>query len=121
MWLLVSFRAITLACFATNWTSIPPRCVSLHLPLCDRPLQLWDLVAGKVRTVLTHHKKAVRALVSHHREFTFLSGGADSIRKWALPEGVLLSNFSGHNSIVNCMALNQDGVLVSGGDDGSLK
>ena len=71
--------------------------------------------------MLTHHKKAVRGLVGHPREFSFVSGAADSIRKWALPEGVLLSSLTGHNAIVNCLAVNADDVLVSGGDDGSLK
>jgi pleiotropic regulator 1 len=74
-----------------------------------------------VRTVLTHHKKAVRGLVGHPREFSFVSGAADSIRKWALPDGVLLSSLAGHTAIVNCLAVSPDDVLVSGGDDGSLK
>jgi pleiotropic regulator 1 len=74
-----------------------------------------------VRTVLTHHKKAVRALVNHPRDFAFVSGAADNIKKWALPDGVFLRNFSGHNSIVNALAVNEDGVLVSGADDGTLR
>ncbi len=32
-----------------------------------------------------------------------------------------LHNLSGHNSSLNTLALNDDGVLVSGGDDGSLR
>ena len=71
--------------------------------------------------MLTHHKKAVRALVGHARDFAFVSGAADSIRKWALPEGVLVSSLAGHSAIVNALALNADDVLVSGGDDGSVK
>ena len=39
----------------------------------------------------------------------------------ALPEGKLVGSFSGHASIVNALALNADDVLVSGGDDGTLK
>ena len=31
-----------------------------------------------------------------------------------------LKNLSGHSSIVNCLAVNEDGVMVSGGDNGSL-
>lgn len=50
-----------------------------------------------------------------------MSGAADSLRKWALPDGVLVSNLVGHNSIVNAMAVNDEGVLVSAGDDGSMK
>jgi pleiotropic regulator 1 len=87
----------------------------------DCTIRLWDLAAGKVRTVLTHHKKSVRSLVAHPREFSFLSGAADRIKKWALPEGTLVGNLSGHDAIVNSLAINADDVLVSGGDDGSLR
>lgn len=31
-----------------------------------------------------------------------------------------MKNLSGHNTIVNSLAVNEDGVLVSGGDNGSL-
>ena len=87
----------------------------------DGSVRLWDLAAGRARAVLTHHKKAVRALVGHPRDFAFLSGAADNLKKWALPDGTFVANFAGHNAIVNALALNADGVLVSGGDDGSLK
>jgi pleiotropic regulator 1 len=82
---------------------------------------LWDLAAGKVRTVLTHHKKSIRGLASHPREFCFLSGAADNLKKWALPDGVFVQNFAGHNSIINSVAVNDDDVVVSGGDDGTLR
>lgn len=82
--------------------------------------QLWDLAAGKTLSTLTHHKKSIRAMVSHPRQFTFASGGSDKIKKWQLPKGKFLQNLEGHNSIVNCMALNGDDVLVSGGDSGTL-
>lgn len=32
-----------------------------------------------------------------------------------------LQNLNGHNAPINAMALNDDGVLVSGGDNGSLQ
>ena len=32
-----------------------------------------------------------------------------------------MKNFSGHNTIVNSIAVNDDNVLVSSGDDGSMK
>lgn len=115
-------------CFAV--ASLPPRgklgcCNKLRIiaavETCFLRVQLWDLAAGKVRTVLTHHKKSVRAMCGHPREFAFLSGAADNIKKWALPDGVFVTNFTGHNSIVNAVAANADDVFVSGGDDGSLK
>jgi WD40 repeat protein len=31
-----------------------------------------------------------------------------------------LKNLSNHNSVLNSLAINEDGVLVSGGDDGTL-
>ena len=43
------------------------------------------------------------------------SGSADNIKQWKFPEGNFIQNLSGHNSILNCMAINSDGVLVSGG------
>jgi pleiotropic regulator 1 len=87
----------------------------------DSTIRLWDLVKGKPRVVLTHHKKAVRSMVGHSKEFAFISGASDNLKKWALPDGVFVSNYSGHNTIINSLAINQDNVLVSGGDDGSLK
>lgn len=31
-----------------------------------------------------------------------------------------LKNFEGHNSVINTLAINEDGVLFSGGDNGSM-
>ena len=98
--------------------SVEPQVVTASM---DSTIRCWDLVAGKARTVLTHHKKAVRSIVGHPKEFVMMSGSADHIKKWALPDGAFVQNFDGHNSIVNSLAINQDDVLVSGGDDGSLK
>lgn len=35
-------------------------------------------------------------------------------------DGVFLNNMSGHNTIINSLSVNEDNVLVSGGDNGSL-
>lgn len=35
-------------------------------------------------------------------------------------ETVSLQNLSGHSAIVNCLAINKEGVLVSGADNGTL-
>lgn len=51
---------------------------------------------------------------------SFVSAGADNIKKWQTRNGKFLQNFSGHNSVVNCIAVNEDGVMVSCGDEGSL-
>ena len=89
----------------------------------DSTVRTWDLAAGKVRTVLTHHKKGVRALAGHAREFAFVSAGADALKRWALPDCTLVHGYAEHapGRIVNALALNADGVLAAGGDDGSLQ
>lgn len=87
----------------------------------DKMVRLWDLRTGKTIKALTQHKKGIRALVNHPREHVFASAGADKIRVWKQPEGDQLRTIDGHNAVINCMALNEDNVLVSGGDDGTLQ
>lgn len=48
--------------------------------------------------------------------FSFASASPDNIKQWKFPDGNFVQNLIGHNSIVNCMAVNSDGVLVSGGE-----
>mmetsp|Transcript_27307 Transcript_27307/g.76240 ORF Transcript_27307/g.76240 Transcript_27307/m.76240 type:complete len:456 (+) Transcript_27307:89-1456(+) len=86
----------------------------------DSTVRCWDLRIGKPLVVLTNHKKSVRALALHPTEFSFVSGGADNIKKWELPEARFVKNFSGHNSIIQTLSVNQDGVLFSGGDNGTM-
>lgn len=81
-------------------------------------MRTWDICAGKYFNVLTNHKKAVRAMCLHPREYTFASGAADNIKVWKCPENQFLRNISGHNSIINTIAVNSDNVLVSGSDNG---
>jgi pleiotropic regulator 1 len=87
----------------------------------DSTVRTWDLAAGKVRSVLTHHKKAVRALAGHGREFAFVSASVDAVKRWALPDCTFVHGYGASGSIVNALALNDDGVLVGGGDDGTLQ
>lgn len=42
------------------------------------------------------------------------------MKKWQCRDGKFIKNFSGHNSVINCMAINDDGVLVTGADNGSM-
>ena len=86
----------------------------------DATVKLWDLAAGKAVVTLTNHKKSVRATLIHPREYSFISAATDSMKIWKCPEGRFLRNVEGHNAVINCLALNQDNVLVSGGDNGSL-
>ena len=87
----------------------------------DSTIKLWDLAAGKCMTTLTHHKKAVRALAMPSFENTFLSGAADTLKKWQGKDGRLIKNFTGHNSVINALAINDDGVAVSAADDGTMR
>lgn len=86
----------------------------------DTTIRLWDLVAGKTRVTLTNHKKSVRAVVLHPLHYTFASGSPDNIKQWKFPDGGFIQNLSGHNAIINTLAVNTDGVLVSGADNGTM-
>lgn len=99
--------------------AVEPQIVSASV---DSTVRLWDLVAGRCRATLTNHKKGVRALAAHPREFSFASASADSIKTWGFPDGVFMRNLGGGHGgkLVNALAVNEDGVLVSGGDDGSV-
>jgi pleiotropic regulator 1 len=86
----------------------------------DTTIKLWDIVSAKARVTLTHHKKSVRSVVIHPKLNMFASGSFNNLKQWRFPDGIFIQNLSGHNAIVNCMAVNSDGVLVSGGDNGSM-
>jgi len=45
------------------------------------------LAAGKCQATLTNHKKAIRSMLFHHKEYTFASGAPDNIKVWKCPEG----------------------------------
>lgn len=120
-------------------TNVKPHFISASI---DSTIRLWDLIANRCVTTLTNHKKSVRQVVQHPAEFSFASAAADNIKTWALPNGSLMRNLNHHNhqltpssggggvggsskqrasnTLVNCLACNHDGVLVSGGDDGTL-
>jgi len=86
----------------------------------DSTIRLWDLAAGKTHATLTNHKKSVRALAMHPTQYTFASAAPDNIKQWKFPDGNFLQNISGHNAILNAIAVNSEGVTVSGADNGSM-
>lgn len=43
------------------------------------------------------------------------SASPDNIKQWKLPDGIFMQNLSGHTAIVNTLAINRAGVLMSGG------
>jgi len=86
----------------------------------DCTIKLWDIRNGGIINTLTHHKKCIRDLMIPKKEYSFISAGADDIKIWSCPDGKYIRSMSDMNCIVNCVALNQDGVFVSGGEDGKL-
>eukprot|EP00262_Sarcandra_glabra_P006902 TRINITY_DN1946_c0_g3_i3.p1 TRINITY_DN1946_c0_g3~~TRINITY_DN1946_c0_g3_i3.p1 ORF type:complete len:490 (+),score=78.43 TRINITY_DN1946_c0_g3_i3:87-1556(+) len=87
----------------------------------DTTIKFWDLVAGKTMLTLTHHKKSVRAMALHPTEHSFASASADNIKKFNLPRGEFLHNMlSQQKTIINAMAVNEDGVMATAGDNGSM-
>lgn len=54
--------------------------------------------------------------------FSYMFGSAspDNIKQWKCPDGKFIQNLPGHNAIINCLAVNPEGVLVSGADNGTL-
>ncbi|CAH9067781.1 unnamed protein product [Cuscuta europaea] len=87
----------------------------------DSTIKFWDLRNGKTMSTLTHHKKSVRAMALHPVEDAFASASADNIKKFNLPEGEFLHNMlSQQKTIINAMAVNDDGVMATGGDNGSM-
>ncbi|WCJ32473.1 Pre-mRNA-splicing factor PRP46 [Euphorbia peplus] len=88
----------------------------------DTTIKFWDLRYGKTMLTLTHHKKSVRTMAMHPSEqHAFASASADNIKKFSLPKGVFLHNLlSQQKTIINAMAINEDGVVATGGDNGSM-
>lgn len=87
----------------------------------DSTIKFWDLRYGKTMLTLTHHKKSVRAMALHPTENCFASASAENIKKFNLPKGEFLHNMlSQQKTIINSMAVNEEGVLATGGDNGSL-
>ncbi|XP_055345861.1 pleiotropic regulator 1-like isoform X2 [Paramacrobiotus metropolitanus] len=86
----------------------------------DSTVRLWDLRMGRTQATLTHHKKSVRALTLHPKLYMFASASADNIKEWLCPDGKFVQNLSGHNAIINSLACNEEGVLVSTADNGTM-
>lgn len=65
--------------------------------------------------IYTHRYCSFNILCVFSFSYTFASGSPDNIKQWKFPDGNFIQNLSGHNAIINTLAVNSDGVLVSGG------
>ncbi|KAL5716351.1 Protein pleiotropic regulatory locus 1 [Ranunculus cassubicifolius] len=88
----------------------------------DATIRLWDIRHGKTMVNLTHHKKGVRAMAELPKDHSsFASASVDNIKKFNLPKGDFVLNMSPQQkTIINAMDVNEDGVMATGGDNGSL-
>ncbi|KZV14684.1 protein pleiotropic regulatory locus 1-like [Dorcoceras hygrometricum] len=87
----------------------------------DSTIKFWDLRYGKTMLTLTHHKKSVRAMAPHPKEDCFVSASAENIKKFKLPKGEFMHNMlSQQKTIINAAAVNEEGVLITAGDNGSM-
>merc|ERR1711920_395975 len=87
----------------------------------DSTIRFWDLRNGKTTNTISYHKKGVRALITHPEEFSFCSASSENIKKINLPDGKLIYNTAQRGKyIINTLAVNKRGVMVSGGDNGSI-
>lgn len=60
-------------------------------------------------------------MAMHPTEHAFAAASAENTKKYKLPEGEFLHNMlQQQKCIVNAMAVNEDGVMATGGDNGSL-
>ncbi|KAI3902980.1 hypothetical protein MKX01_042832, partial [Papaver californicum] len=87
----------------------------------DTTIKFWDLRYWRSMVTLTQHKKSVRAMAHHPAEPSFASASADNINKFGLPRGEILHNMlAQQKTIINAMAVNEDGVMATEGNNGSL-
>ena len=98
----------------TGWRDCRPAGTLLVPPLSACLRQLHSPLSPS-STCATH------PITPTPSRFTFASASPDNIKQWYLPQGKFIQNLSGHNAIINSMAVSPDGILVSGADNGTLK
>lgn len=87
----------------------------------DTTIRAWDIRVGRTVRTVNIHSRGVRGLVSGPRDMTFYSSSTGLLKKFSLPETFFLLNTSHYQScIVDALSCNNQGVLASGGNDGSI-
>ena len=87
----------------------------------DQSIRVWDNRMMKSLKVLTFHSKAVSKVLYDHLSNRVISAGRDAIKYWTMDNFDLLYDLSTHKGhSVRDLSLNNDGVLVSVADDGTM-
>ena len=104
--------------------SLMARCSSLARLICT--LRVWDLNAGKLRTMLRGHRGDITggALLRSGETFRVLSASVDGLLKlWNL-DGDEIATLGGHTGAVRALKLVtwlDTPLAISGGDDGTVR
>ncbi|OBS57532.1 hypothetical protein A6R68_11341, partial [Neotoma lepida] len=83
----------------------------------DSTARIWDVRTKASVHTLSGHTNAVATVRCQAAEPQIIT---DNIKQWKFPDGGFIQNLSGHNAIINTLAVNADGVLVSGADNGTM-
>ncbi|KAJ4427777.1 hypothetical protein ANN_25430 [Periplaneta americana] len=88
----------------------------------DATCRVWDMRTKANVHTLTGHTNTVASVVCQAAEpqLHVCISFPDNIKQWKCPDGKFIQNLPGHNAIINCLAVNPEGVLVSGADNGTL-
>nr|POE49700.1 protein pleiotropic regulatory locus 1 [Quercus suber] len=90
----------------------------------DSVCRVWDIRSKQQIYALSGHDNTVCSVFTrptHPTENCFASASADNIKKFNLPRGEFLHNMlSQQKTIINAMAVNEEGVMATGGDNGSM-
>ncbi|KAK4411382.1 protein pleiotropic regulator PRL2 [Sesamum angolense] len=94
----------------------------------DSTIKFWDLRYGKTMATLTHHKKSVRAMAPHPKEdclylhllriLRSLNSQQESSCTTCSDRVTILQLST--ETIINSAAVNEEGVMATAGDNGSL-
>jgi len=86
----------------------------------DATVRLWDIrTAGRSYRTLTHHEKGIRSISIHNDEFSTCA--TDCVKVWKSPDADFPRDMAPHKgAILNCSSVRDDGLFVTGSDDGKL-
>ncbi len=88
----------------------------------DCTVRLWEVATGRCRYVLEGHSDAVWAVAfSPDGEWLASSGDDQHICLWHVEHGALVHTLHGHQGCVWTLAFADNGLLVSGGQDETIR